>query len=237
MEKAFTTIEVIVVIVIIGILSAIALTNQQNNNMALAAHQVLNHIRYTQHLAMSEHKFDPKDMAYKAAGFAGNTGKYYRGWWQIRFQVIPPTNVASGLNGYSVYSDSDRKGNIDYSNNNHKEPAKNPIDGLFLHLNVSNTCSSDVNLLNKYGITNISFSANCAAAGFTQVANDVGAIIFDEKGIPYFGIANNNQNNPYQYKLTTTCNITLTGSGGGTATIGVEPETGYAQITNVVENN
>ncbi len=240
MKKAFTTIEVIVVIVIIGILSAIALTNQQNNNMALAAHQVLNHIRYTQHLAISQHKFDPKDIVFmKTPGnSAANKGKYYRGWWQIRFQVISPTNAANGLIGYSVYSDFDRQGGIDVKNV--LNPAINPSDGRWLRLfDDCSGCSDDVFLDRKYQITNITFSDNCQDVGFraSSLQSTVGTIVFDEKGIPYFGIANNNQNNPYQYKLTTTCNITLTGSGGGTATIAVEPETGYAKITNITENN
>jgi hypothetical protein len=226
-KKAFTTIELIFVIVLIGIMSGVASTYFKDDKLAMAAYQTLDHIRYTQHLAIGDHKFDPKDRAYANTSFSGNNGKYYRSWWQIRF--VMQMNGAPQIVGYSVYSDRDRKGNIDRTT--HQEAAVNPFDGLYLNTFVATNSSPDVNLLSRYSIANIAFSQNCQAVGFTTVQGDVGAIIFDEKGRPYFGIANNVQNNPYQYRLTANCDITLTHQDGRQAVIRIYPETGYAEIT------
>lgn len=229
-KKAFTTIELIFVVILIGIMSAVATSYFRDDKLALAAYQVLEHIRYTQHLALSEHKFDPKDDYYlntQAGSDGTQTGKYFRSWWQIRFVV--QLNGVPKIVGYSVYSDRDREGNIDIIT--HKEAAVNPIDGLRMSSVINNKNSTDTNLNSKYDITDISFSANCQAAGFTAVQDDVGAIVFDEKGRPYYGIADNVQNNPYQFLLTANCIITLTGTDGKVAEITIYPETGYAEIT------
>ncbi len=233
-KKALTIIELIFVVIIIGIMSAVATTMMRDDGLALATYQTLEHIRYTQHLAISDHKFDPRDAKFKVTpGYAATReGMYYRGWWQIRFQVIPPTNVANGLIGYSVYSDFDRQGGIDVSNVTN--PALNPLDGKWLRLyDNCSSCSDDVFLDRKYNITNISFSANCQDTGFraSSLATTVGTVVFDEKGRPYYGIANNAQNNPYQYiLLTENCEITLTHTSGRQSIIRVYPETGYAEI-------
>jgi hypothetical protein len=211
----------------------------RDDSLALATYQTLEHIRYTQHLAISDHKFDPKDARFKnTPGYkTDGDGKYYRGWWQIRF--VKQTNGNPEVVGYSVYTDINRQGEIDLADP--KEPAINPNDG-FLMTTVLKNSSSDpesednnvsrkMNMLSTYSITDISFSSNCQAAGFTNVQNNVGAIIFDEKGRPYFGIADNAQKNPYQYILTTNCDITLTHASGRQSVIRVYPETGYAEIT------
>lgn len=232
MKKAFTIIELIFVIILIGIMSAVVVTSfkTSDDNLALAAHQVVNHIRYTQHLAITQQEFDPKDLAYdpNPPHTKANKGTYFRSWWQMRFVVVPATNAAPSIVGYAIYSDSNRLGNI---NINTAEAAINPTDGLRLSCMSNQSNSPDTNIGNKYGITNISFSANCQSNDFSTVTGRVGTIVFDEKGRPYDGIANNNANNPYQYILSTPCTITLTGDGGRTATITVTPETGYAQIT------
>lgn len=237
-KRAFTLIELIFVVVLIGIMSSVAASYFREDKLALATYQVLEHIRYTQHLAMSDHKFDPKDARFKTmSGYvATNKGMYYRGWWQIRF--VKQMNGIPKIVGYSVYSDIDREGNIDLVNL--KNPAINPSDGFMMTTvlrksfsdpeSEDNNVSREMNMLLTYSITDITFSNNCQPVGFTRVANSVGVVAFDEKGRPYFGIANNAQKNPYQYKLTADCNITLT-QDGKKAIITVHPETGYAEIT------
>ena len=227
--------EIVLVIVLIAIFAAVLkFANKDDDRLHLATLQVLEHIRYTQHLAMSDNKFDPKENRYRNTPGKANAGigKYNMGWWQIRFQVVGGTNAANGFVGYSVFSDFDRQGNIDIKNV--LNPAINPADGKWLRLydNCEN-CSNDVFLNRKYGIDDISFSANCQQAGFSKITNgNIGAIIFDEKGRPFYGISDDAKK-PYEHKLNTECNITLKADTGKTATISVYPESGYAEILNI----
>ena len=90
MKKAFTMLELIFVIVIVGILSFIAASSFQRNTLREAADQLVSHIRYTQHLAMMDDKFDPND------------NDWYLGRWQIVFA----NNSGSGDRwAYTIFSD------------------------------------------------------------------------------------------------------------------------------------
>jgi prepilin-type N-terminal cleavage/methylation domain-containing protein len=243
MKNAFTMIELIFVVVIIGIVSAVSYGSFQRDELAEATHQVLEHIRYTQHLALTENKFDPMDARYISLNFPNTrNGTFHRGRWQIRFQIVPNSSGASGYSGYSIYSDFDRQGGIDHTTQ--INPATNPLDKkLFaLYDNCSN-CSEDIFLSRKFNISNISFSANCLSGGsppgFSTVSSDVGSIIFDTLGRPYYGIGHNNgalavnQQRIYEYKLTQDCSITLYHISGRTASITVKPESGYAFIYSI----
>jgi type II secretory pathway pseudopilin PulG len=234
-KKAFTLIELIFIIVLIGILSGVASAYLRDDKLALATYQILEHIRYTQHLAISDHKFDPKDtyyVNYQAGSDGTQKGKYFRSWWQMRFVNQPGVET---IIGYSVYSDKDRDGNIDGSavTPTHIEPAINPFDGKLIYARANcNKCSADANLYSKYDVSDINLIGGCSVAGFTQVnSGNLGTIAFDEKGRPYYGIASNIQNNPYQYRLSSDCNITIAHQDGRKSIITVYPETGYAEIT------
>jgi len=58
---AFTMLELIFVIIVIGILAVLAMPSFNTNPLQLAAEQVATHIRYTQHLAMVDDVYDPTD--------------------------------------------------------------------------------------------------------------------------------------------------------------------------------
>ena len=57
MKKAFTMVELVFVIILVGILSFFISERLQRNTLQEAADQVISHIRYTQHLAMMDEKF------------------------------------------------------------------------------------------------------------------------------------------------------------------------------------
>ena len=65
MKKAFTMLELVVVIVVIGIIAVAALPRINDDHIAEAADQVMSHIRYTQHLAMQDSKVGDGDEWYK----------------------------------------------------------------------------------------------------------------------------------------------------------------------------
>ncbi|MCD6258586.1 MAG: prepilin-type N-terminal cleavage/methylation domain-containing protein [Helicobacteraceae bacterium] len=84
MKKAFTMLELVFVIVVIGVLAAAIIPRMDRDNVAEATIQLQSHIRYTQHLAMVDDKYDATNPT------------WFRNRWQIRLNT----------NGYSVVSDN-----------------------------------------------------------------------------------------------------------------------------------
>lgn len=235
-RRAFTMIELVFVIVIVGIISVMIAPNFQGNNLRQAADQVVSHIRYTQHLAMMDNKFDVND------------NKWFRKRWQIRF-VQNITNGPANCNdedypniwSYMIYSNENFAcpGGICDNNPNNNELAKNPLDNTQLLSGGynNNICpdnsynSSDeqsmeaMRLADKYGIQNVTFSGGCRST--TRFVS------FDYQGRPFNSFPTGSPyeiGSPGWHKLiTSTCNIALT-DGIDTITILIEPETGYTHI-------
>jgi len=225
MKKAFTMLELIFVIVIVGILSFIAASSFQRNTLREAADQVVSHIRYTQHLAMMDDKFKPND------------SEWYKGRWQIFF-----ANTAGSGNSWSymIFADSPAyTGTPDIS-----EHAKNPLDnsrylsGGYSAGNIDSTstlATKEMNLGNKYGILDIDFIGGCA------IATTRGRISFDYLGRPLYGnphAQTSSYHDELNFKiLRSICQIELclttpctTSTPENKITIEIEPETGYTHI-------
>ena len=219
MKKAFTMLELVVVIVVIGIIAAAALPRINDDHIAEAADQVMSHIRYTQHLAMQDSKFDPTD------------ARWFRKRWSITFTRA---SFCEGANEwrYSVYhDDGDATGNLNSAN----EVARDPSDpSKFMssgwagisRANCANA-SSKYNLAKKFGITNVELRGVCRDGNLQTIS-------FDEFGRPmrsvstpggggaargYDRLVYNGQN----------CQIVLS-TAKRTATITVTPETGFLQV-------
>ena len=73
MRKAFTLLELVFVLVVIGILAAVIIPKTRTNPVREAAIQLVSHIRYAQHLAMVDDKFD------------SNATDWYKNRWQMSF--------------------------------------------------------------------------------------------------------------------------------------------------------
>ena len=158
MKKAFTMIELIMVIVVVGILTAIMIPRFTDDKLREAADQIISHIRYTQHLAMIDDRFDPTD------------SNWYKERWQIGFWQCTNNDWY-----YIVGHDLDHGGGIGNS-----ESAINPSDQK--HLFTSNACtpasneSGEILISKRFGINNVIFSNGC---GNNQY------IAFDNLGRPY----------------------------------------------------
>ena len=73
MKRAFTLLELVFVIVVVGVLAAVIIPSTKTNPVREAAIQLVSHIRYTQHLAMVDDKFD------------ATNNNWYKNRWQIHF--------------------------------------------------------------------------------------------------------------------------------------------------------
>lgn len=213
MKKAFTLLELVFVIVVIGILAAVIIPDTRSNRAQDAAFQLVSHIRYTQHLAMIDDKFDKSDTA------------WYKKRWQIIFNKSEDSNQKWS---YTIFSDAagGSSGNPDSS-----EIAINPLDPSKKLTGGANGIStndpdatSDMNLGEAYGVDTVSFSSACQYSGSQRIA-------FDNLGRPLIG-AFQNYTSAYPASnrlIQNKCVITLITSESN-ASIAIEPETGYAHI-------
>jgi len=215
MKKAFTMIELIFVIVVMGILAATILPSTRTNPLQEAAIQLVSHIKYTQHLAMVDDKFDTSEP------------NWYRERWQLVFsRVVPPNSTVA----YTIFADTATAigttvaGDADIS-----EIAKNPenttklLTGGYGSVISSNhdKVTKKLNLELSYGVTDVNLDGGC---------NQGLRIAFDYLGRPIKGdISGNNSAYENDNLIRTDCEITLI-SGEESIVIIVTHETGYTYI-------
>lgn len=210
---AFTMMELVFVIVVLGILAALALPRMERDLRQEAGDNILSAIRYTQHLAINDDKHSL------------TSPNWQRALWQIRFT----TN-----NRYSIWSDIDMAGDIDIVNP--IEPAVDPLTGKNLHspdaIQDANE-SPDIFLGLKYGINNIAITGCANPNGSVQSA--ALSIAFDNFGRPFRGIspsgAGAGATNNYDRYVISNCTLTFQSPSFSTdLVIQVNRETGYAFI-------
>ena len=212
MRRGLTLIELIFVIVIIGILSAVLTPRFDRPTLDQAANQIVSHIRYTQHLAMVDNKFDP------------NQEFWYRQRWQIQFQTTGNEEY------YTIHSNRDGKG----ANFVQDDIARNPLNPqqFFTGRESISTDTAkytkNMNLTVKYAITDVSFSNNCSYHASRRVSFDyIGRPLYANPASldsMYIDGVNGNR------LIQTPCIITLTDTDNESKQIAIEPETGYAHI-------
>ena len=214
MKKAFTLIELVFVIVIIGILSTQISPSFNSNGLQQAANQIISHIRYTQHLALMDNKFDPTNP------------NWYKTRWQIHF------TAPLGKLDYTIYQDLSASGSPSTVLGNN-EIAKNPLNPTKLLTSLSGGSkvnTKEMAIGEEYGIASVSFSNQCSTYHSKMIS-------FDYLGRPLYGKpkslasmyrANNGSTGVRLIKPG--CTITLTDNDNKTIIIAIEPETGYAHI-------
>lgn len=226
MKKAFTMLELVFVIVVVGILSYIAASSFQRNPLREAADQLVSHIRYTQHLAMQDDRFmDPKIVS---------PNNWSESQWQISFSKND--NFANNMPAYLIFRDLDNDGTVDISNNPLRdEIARDPLDtSNYLTGGVTGYSALDIrtntfrgtpslNLGKEYGITDFNLTSTCSSG--TKIA-------FDYLGRPIRGPLTSFNSTPYPIGrlVINDCNITLI-SNTRNITITIKPETGYTFIS------
>lgn len=156
-KSAFTMLELVFVIVVIGIISAMIIPRLDRDNRFEAATQVLNHIKYTQHLAMTEDVYNDA------------IANWFLGRWEIQF---------FNCGGYAVHRDIDLSAN---PNAVVGEAALDPQTGKSLWVGAVCAASTPteyekMNLATFFDLAGFAFSAGC---------NGNQQISFDTLGRPY----------------------------------------------------
>jgi len=235
MKKAFTLLELVFVIVVIAILAAVIIPKTRSNPLQEAAIQLVSHIRYTQHLAIINGKFDP------------NEPFWFRQKWQLAF------STAGGTNSYMIFSDSPAKIGGAYDGNpgansayTNVEVARNPAKKDRYLIGVKNSnfnnqdkqkLSSELNIEKKYGINAITVTGGSTGSSARR-------ILFDYLGRPYRGNTSSTSTaalNSALDKITMSAiyiklclnvcvNPKTSANNANEIVIKIEPETGYAHI-------
>ncbi len=211
-RNGFTMLELIFVIVVLGILAAIALPRLDKDNTQDAANHILSNIRHTQHLAMMDFKHEFDDP------------QWQRKFWRIVFSTCTGTDRF-----FMIGSDDDKDGSLNalFDRN---ESAIDPITGnpMFwvggtdCSTGTDGTVSKDIFISHKFGVTQFASAGGCANAAH---------IAFDHLGRPHHGAGFSNSVEPnYGGYMNARCTFTFTMSNGDTFDIHIEPETGYAFI-------
>lgn len=209
MEKsAFTMIELVFVIVVLGILAALALPRLERDLKQEAADSILSDIRYTQHLALidNKHKFDESS--------------WQRAFWKISFESC---GGSSGL-FEMVGTDTNYLGDVDSN-----EAATDPSNGKPMFWTNTASCANGVDttassdrifITKKFGVTAVNGTGGC---------NNLKHIGFDHLGRPHVSFSGSSTPNNSSY-MSTACTFTFTMSDADTFAIIIEPETGHAFI-------
>ncbi|WP_310442421.1 type II/IV secretion system protein [Sulfurimonas sp.] len=220
MKKAFTMMELIFIIIVIGILAAVVIPRTGSNKLHEAAIQVVSHIRYTQHLAMVDDKFNTAD------------NEWYKDRWQIMF-----ANTAGSGNSWSYMIFSDSLG-ASTGTPDVNEHAVNPLDsskfltGGYSAGNIAfddARATAELNIGKEYRITNVTFSANCEINSKRISFDHLGRPLYDGPHLLDEAYRDGANSRLIQFTSGNPCTITLT-DGSDNVVIAIEPETGYAHI-------
>ena len=211
-HNAFTMIELIIIIVVIGILATLTVPRMHRDNRLEAMQYILTMVRYTQNLALHDNKQNDTNRSWQ------------RSYW--RFSVNRCNN-SSDIYLY-IGSDANYNGSIDVN-----EVALDPANGKPMFGGGTLDCSASSNdaknyspnslIKSKFGITNFKFKG---------CGNNNQYIGFDNFGRVYRKFGASPQPDYSGYSSTSDCQIEFEfgNSNESNFTIHVVPETGYSFV-------
>ena len=207
-HSAFTMIELVLVIVVLGILASLAMPRLDRDLRQEAADNILSAIRYTQHLALIDDKTDPSN------------NNWQQKLWMIRF-TVSTTNTSSF---YTVSSDTDKSGTV-----NKIECAIDPINGKYMYnssgafVEIGSDESPNIFIGKNYGIDSLTLNGGCSSQH----------IAFDNLGRPFNGLKTTPSGtlgaNDYAQYMTRDCSMTFgfADTSIDDVVISISKETGY----------
>lgn len=206
-KPAFTMIELVFVIVVLGILAAMAMPRLDRDLRQGAKDNILAAISLTQHIALVDNRTNPTD------------ANWQKKLWQIRFS-IDADNLASF---YTISSDDNDNSTVDKN-----ETIIDPTNGKFMYNDDGDTTIDDdesptIFIGKSFGISN-----STATTSFADGCAGTDHIAFDHLGRPHNDLATATNN--YNTYMTSDCTITFYFDDTSITplTITIAAETGYA---------
>ncbi len=218
-RSAFTMIELIMVIVVLGILAAIAMPRLDRDVRQEVAGQLLTDIRFTQHMALMDNVVNPENASWQSA------------FWTIGFQECGTNDNVF----YYIGSDKDYGGSLGTD-----EMAIDASNGKKMITRAYNPClgpdsvASDTSrrtFISKKGISVVDFT-NCNPQTGAAGTDNGRYIGFDNLGRPHKGHLGSTSPD-FSTTMQGECKIAfkfVTGSGISDIEIIIEPESGHAYI-------
>ncbi len=161
-KSAFTMLELVMVIVVLGILAAVALPRYDRDLRQGAESNIVAAIRYTQHMALIDDKTDPRDT------------NWQQELWTIRFSSY--TDSGNTRFFYTISSNINHGGNVDRN-----ETIVDPVTGKYMYNAAGDSTvdadeSSNIFIGKKYGVNSVDFAEGCGPAKH---------VAFDHLGRPF----------------------------------------------------
>jgi prepilin-type N-terminal cleavage/methylation domain-containing protein len=226
--SAFTMLELVMVVVVLGILASLALPRFDTKKRQEAADNILSSIRFTQSLALLDNKNDRTEAGLDTNGVKTN---WQKGLWHIRFD-----RYANGAKWfYTVSSSMDGSTNVDKG-----ETAIDASNGKFMYNLAGNGVIGDdespnIFISEKYGIDNVDFTNCTGDLGRLKSSNTATHLAFDYMGRPHKGIYGATNN--YATVMHEDCIIRFTFlDESEPLDIQINSETGYAFLVGQLDS-
>lgn len=201
-KKAFSLIEIIFVLVLIGIASSFAIPKNNISKLNLAKQQLTMQLKYMRYIAMLDNKYDH------------NNTLWYRKAWNFKFRWC---NGKKEIH-YYIFSDINNNGHV-----SEIESLKDPLTNQYIYS--SKYCKDSINrtnytLISKYyDIKSVDITCNKTSS--------LGQILFLNDGVGYSKFESNNTNHKNDYKITSDCSIKLIDKNHKDVNITISGKTGY----------
>ncbi len=220
-NNAFTMLELIMVIVVLGILAALAIPRMENDLRQEAADNILSALQFTQHMALMDNVVD---------NISADQLKWQRKFWRFGKEGCSDNGIF-----YYIASDKSMGGGI---NVDEGEAAVDPANGKVMMGQNNKPCegdlseqvfttanteaSSNIFLSRKYGIKENDDKLFGACPGGTTTRS----IGFDYLGRPHRGFEGSTKPD-YATHMESDCNLTFEfEDGSNDLIITIEKETG-----------
>ena len=190
-KKAFSLLELLLVLVIVGILSTLAYSLYPKSHLKLAKEQLLRHLALTRFLALNQVKEITQSAFCQSDFCQEERERYVESYWRLQF-----ANLQNPKWTYSIYSDSSRAAKTKHFDDLPRdsfEVARNPLDGKYISVyNYDNSKfanvlrDGDLSLSERYGVEKVTQKGGCGE-------REGGRVLFDEQGfllckIPYSSV-------------------------------------------------
>lgn len=202
MKKAFSLLELVLVVVLIGLLYTLFIPKKQENRLNELTNRVSLYLSYIRYKALIDDKYS-------------NTDLWHKQRWTMKFFRC---RNEGGIY-FSIYSENNDTGQV-----NQSESLKDPLTNKYIYS--SNYCEEN-NENSKYVLLSKNFDIDKVDISCNDT-DSLGQISFGSNGRVYSKLSNFS-NEASSYEITTPCYIRFTSKKQETSEIKIYPKTAFIE--------